>query len=86
MKPCERLDFYPIIGGSENMSVCDIINLRCRLARKFNCGIPFSTCKEKLARMGYKFRGDTWVCVSCGVPFGSRNHALSCGIGGPGAK
>jgi hypothetical protein len=81
------LNLYPIIGGPEDVPVCDYLKLRCILARgtQDNCA-PGDECKKLLDKLGYKLAGDTWVCKSCGVPFGSNIHALSCGIAGPGAK
>ena len=81
------LNFYPIIGGPEDLPVCDYLNLRCILARgtRDNCA-PGNGCKTLLDKAGYKFAGDIWACKSCEVPFGSDTHSLSCGIGGPGAK
>lgn len=82
----KKPDFYPVESGPADVPVCNDVNLRCILARgkKLNC-LPDS-CKMRIEGMGYKLAGDTWVCKSCGVPFGSNIHALSCGIGGPGAK
>jgi hypothetical protein len=82
-----RVEFYPVIGGPEDIPVCKYVNLRCILARgdQRNCA-PGETCKKRLLNEGYKLAGDTWACKSCGMSFGSNVHALSCGIGGPGAK
>lgn len=79
--------FFPVIGGPENIPVCEFINLRCILAKgaQSNCA-PGIQCKNLLKEDGYNLSGDTWACVSCGVPFGSNIHSPSCGIKGPAAK